>query len=567
MHVPRQTSQTFIAGSGDLGSAASAPPSGEWNLPTLAEILVLPELQRGHPTVEAARNALDRPVRWVHVSELADIAHLLKGGELILSTGVAFPGAADALSRYVSDLAAAQVAGVVIELGRRFTVLPSALVQSAEAHNLPLIALHTEVPFVAITEAIHSSIVNVQVKQLQQRDTIHRAFRTLAAEASSAQEIIDQMAELADCPVVFETSARHVLSFARMRAPSTDLLEDWDARSRAASWAPHTSEVGAEHWLTTPVNARGQVWGRLILLPQASASPHLLTILEQGATTLALHLLIERDERLLEHQTHRTLIADIINRRYVSPEEIHARADALGSPTRRRTLVPMIVASAQDPTLPDIARHARAREDVTAVSNALLDASATGLVGLLEPHRIGVLVSTTSPGSTAQLIERATRAIHDRTRRLGANRSMVIGIGSPVGVIDDLRHSFAEASEAVEVAWSLPPDRPFATAADIHLKGLMHLLREDPRLQSYAERELGMLVAYDRQHRTDLVGTLAAYLEAGANKSTAAARAHVTRATLYHHLSRIEEILRCDLESPEVRYSLYVALVVQRASR
>lgn len=536
-----------------------------WSLPTLAEILRLPELQRGHPTLEAAKSALDRPVRWVHVSELADIAHLLKGGELILSTGVALPSTADALSRYISDLAAAGVAGVVIELGRRFAALPSALVQSAEAHNLPLVALHSEVPFVAITEAIHSIIVNVQVKQLQRRDTIQQAFRTLAAEAASAQEIIDQMAELAQCPVVFESSARHVLLFAREGTPSTNLLEDWDVRSREASWAPQTGVTGTERWLTTPVSARGQVWGRLILLPQGHTTPDLMTILEQGATTLALHLLIERDERLLEHQTHRTLIADIINRRYASPEEIHARADALGSPTRRRTLVPMIVASAQDATLADIERQARAREEVTAISNALSDSSATGLVGLLEPYRIGVLLSATSPGTTRELVERVARAIHDRCKRLGTNLFVAIGVGSHAGLIDELRHSFAEANEAADVAWNLPADRAFATVADIHLEGLMHLLREDPRLQSYADREIGPIMAYDRQHHSELLKTLAAYLEAGGNKSAAATRAHITRATLYNHLSRIKRVLDCDLERPQVRYSLYVALVVQRA--
>ena len=148
-------------------SGATMPDLTALNLPTVAEILVLPQIRRGHPTIEAAANAINRPVRWVHVSEVADIAHLLRGGELILSTGVALPNTDDGLTRYISDLAAAQASGVVIELGRRFSTLPSALVQGAEAHNLPLIALHNEVPFVAITEAVHSIIVNAQIRQLQ----------------------------------------------------------------------------------------------------------------------------------------------------------------------------------------------------------------------------------------------------------------------------------------------------------------------------------------------------------------------------------------------------------------
>src|SRR5262245_39062556 len=60
-------------------------------LPTLAEILEMPTVARGRPEVVAARKALDNQVRWVHVSELEDIAELLHGGELILTTGIALP--------------------------------------------------------------------------------------------------------------------------------------------------------------------------------------------------------------------------------------------------------------------------------------------------------------------------------------------------------------------------------------------------------------------------------------------------------------------------------------------
>lgn len=541
------------------------PGSVEIHLPTVAEILALPELRRGRPTVEAARHAIDRSVRWVHVAEVADIAHLLQGGELILSTGIALPSAAEALFRYISDLAAAQATGVVIELGRRFADLPPALVQSAEAHSLPLIALHTEVSFVAITEAVHSTIVNAQVRQLQLGEVVHRAFRSLAAEASTPKDIVDQVAHLAGGPVIFENVGRRVLAFACSTSTAAQVLDRWETRSRQTGWSNNTAVLGAEEWLTTPVGARGQVWGRLILLPTLPTTPLQTTILEQGATSLALHLLIEREERLLEHQTHSTLISDIIDHRYLSPDEIHSRTEALGVVTHHRLLVAVIVRSEQGGPLSDIARHARAREEVTALSRALTDVAASGLVGLLEPGRLGVLLSMPLKAPAKDMLEAVARAIHDRASKLAWPGSTVIGVGSPVSGIDGLRRSFAEANEAADAAQSLPGDRLFVTTGDIRLRGLIHLLREDPRLQSFAERELGLLVTYDEQHHSDLVATLAAYLEAGGNKSTAAAAAHMTRATLYHHLSRIEEILQCDLESAESRYSLHVALLIRQS--
>src|SRR5215469_11775262 len=114
---------------------------------TLREVLDLDVVRRGQPQVMAAADRLDVPVRWVHAAELTDIGPLLRGGELLLSTGIALPDSAAGLAEYVSGLAGAGVTGLAIELGRRYTgTLPAALVGAAEAHGLPLIAFGREVP-------------------------------------------------------------------------------------------------------------------------------------------------------------------------------------------------------------------------------------------------------------------------------------------------------------------------------------------------------------------------------------------------------------------------------------
>ncbi len=48
---------------------------------TLSRILELPVVQAGRPLVLTGGDRLDRPVRWVHVSELPDIAPLLSEDE------------------------------------------------------------------------------------------------------------------------------------------------------------------------------------------------------------------------------------------------------------------------------------------------------------------------------------------------------------------------------------------------------------------------------------------------------------------------------------------------------
>ena len=123
-------------------------------------------VRRGLPVVVAGADRLDVPVRWVHAVEVTDdVARLLRGGELILSTGIALPESDSALASYVAELAAAGVAGLAIELGRRYSVaLPPALVAAAALSGVVLIEFRAEVAFVELTEAVHTRIFEARAQ-------------------------------------------------------------------------------------------------------------------------------------------------------------------------------------------------------------------------------------------------------------------------------------------------------------------------------------------------------------------------------------------------------------------
>jgi purine catabolism regulator len=153
--------------------------------------------------------------------------------------------------------------------------------------------------------------------------------------------------------------------------------------------------------------------------------------------------------------------------------------------------------------------------------------------------------------------------------RLGNDQDgLVIGVGAAAGSIRDVRRSFLEGSQVADVAAGRPDirERPlFYRLPDLRLRGLLHLLRDDPRLQTFVERELGALLARDQD--TDLISVLAAYLAAGGNKAAAAKNSHLARPTFYQRLHRIERILGTDLSSAESRTSLHVALLALEAAR
>ena len=180
---------------------------------SLGEVLAMDVCRRGRPAVVAGADRLDTPVRWVHAIELTDVARLLRGGELVLSTGIALPDDERLLAAYITELAGVGVAGLAVELGRRYAgSLPSALVAAAQQAGLPLIAFEREVAFIEITEAVHARIIDAQLDELRVSERLHEMFTELSVAGASPEEIVRQAAALAGRPVILADLSHRVLA-------------------------------------------------------------------------------------------------------------------------------------------------------------------------------------------------------------------------------------------------------------------------------------------------------------------------------------------------------------------
>lgn len=533
-------------------------------LPLVRDVLALPVLAVGLPRVDAGERGLDAPVRWLHVSELPDIAGLLAGGELILTTGIALPETDDDLRAYADTLAAAGAAGLVVELGRRYRELPTALVRACQKHHLPLISLHRELRFVKVTQAVHSLIVEEQIRALRASESAHQVFTRLCVEGASAAAIVHEAARLSGCAVVFENLVHQVMAHDAGERALDDVLRDWSTRSRAARSSGHSDVCGPEGWLVATVEARGEVWGRLVLLPDGVPTAHQRMVLERAATALTLNRLLEQQQDPMELQAHRTTLAAIIDRRFESADDIHARTAALGVPTARRELVAVVVELSADRAHQP---HARPRDlEAELVAAALRSADVKALVASLRPGRVGVLLPLPNEGDGSLLLDRVAQQVLAKADSAKVGRP-VIGVGSPVRDLDAVRRSFAEASHAAEASQGSSELKPYYELPDVQLRGLLYVLGGDPRLQAFVERTLGPLLEHDARHGTDLLEALRGYLAHGRNKSAAADAAHLSRQAFYQRLTTIEKVLAVDLDSAEACTSLHAAVMAFEALR
>ncbi|MBO2464306.1 PucR family transcriptional regulator [Actinomadura violacea] len=538
-------------------------------LPTLDDVLQLDAVRRGQPHVVAGADRTGNLVRWVHVAEVTDIAHLLHGGELVLTTGIALPDEPERLRAYIAELADVGVSGLMIELGRRYASRPpAALVAAAEDLGLPVIVLAHEPAFVDITESVHARIVQEQFAELRASEQLHEIFTQLSVEGASTDEVVRQVAAIGGHPVVLENLSHRVLAADADGRDPAELLSAWETRSRAVRLRTRTGYDAASGWLVTTVGARGEDWGRLIIVLGSPPSPRETVLVERAATTLALGRLLDRHAESVERQAHGTIIARILAHAYSDPQEAAARARALGVPLSGRRLLGAVLrhrgpAHTARGAAPPVGELSALAETAAA---ACRDARLAALVGVLDEGgpqaRVGVLASLPARADAeTALTEVATRI------RKQSGGDTVMAAGSVVETIRDVRRSFLEAEQVADVAARGAGSRLFYRLPDLRLRGLLHLLRDDARVQTFVERELGPLLEYDAQRGSDLTRILELYLESGRNKAVAAQQAHLSRPAFYERLRRIERVLDADLDDVESCVSLHVALLALSSVR
>ncbi|GAA4065675.1 PucR family transcriptional regulator [Agromyces indicus] len=523
-------------------------------LPTVAEILALPAVADGVPEVLVGDAALDARVRWVHVSDSAGVARLLVGGELLLSTGSGWPAEPGELRAFVAELVDVGIAGLVLELGVHYRYVPAVVVQAAADHGLALVALHREVKFVALTEAVHRRIISEQTTALHARDEVRERFTALALRGAPADYVVQQLAQTLDAPVVLENLAHEVVAADVPPDAEEALLGGWQLRSRDAHRRAGAPAGGPDPWLIVPVEARGIRWGHLVALPGPAHPAGRTSVLEQGAIALALGRLADGDDDTWGRVGRRRLVEHLLSGRFAAPGGATARLEAAGLPVTGSDLYGLVLAGRGGDGDADAAART--------LGGRAIEGRAPG-GGAAASVRV-VLLSLPAGTPFYDAAARALGlALDAGSPADGVPTSLAIGSRA-----DDLDGLLVSVQEALDLA-ATPPPRParglvVRRAEDRPLVRLVTSLRDDHRLQELGERMLAPIVEYDLARGGDLLDVLGAMLAHPGNRTAAAQASHLSRSVFYQRLALIGDLLGADLDDGETLTALHLALLVRR---
>ncbi|MEU1874829.1 MULTISPECIES: PucR family transcriptional regulator [unclassified Streptomyces] len=544
--------------------------------PTLASLVHHSALKL---TVRAGDDRLDVPVRWAHVSELADPVPYMEGGELLLITALKLDAEdPEAMHRYVKRLADAGVVGLGFAVGVNYDHVPEALVEAARREGLPLLEVPRRTPFLAISKAVSAAIAADQYRAVTAGFAAQREL-TRRALADGPEGLLAALAAQVDGWAALYDASGAVVATAPEWAGRRAARLTADVQRLRERPAPASSVVGGTGNSEHPENAdRVELHSlgtsrrpRSALAVGTAAAPGTAERYAVHSAVALLTLTTERSRSL--HEAGLRIDAAVL-RMLLAGEPDHARtvagdlygglldapfriivAESAAARNRASTAAPSTGGTGGDTggdplgtlsALAEVAESAAAR---------------SGEAVLVVPEGERLVVLATDGGSAvAACVEHASALEAARpvseSRAGGDEEGLVVGLSAPSGPIA-ASAAYKQAQQALSVARRR--GRVCVEHEHVAAGSVLPLLADDA-VRAFADGLLRALRDHDATGRGDLVASVRAWLARHGQWDAAAADLGVHRHTLRYRMRRVEEILGRSLDDPDVRMELWLAL-------
>lgn len=274
-----------------------------------------------------------------------------------------------------------------------------------------------------------------------------------------------------------------------------------------------------------------------------------LLIVQQAATVVATGLLKERMSFGLRGHIRSDVLAELLSARALTDQQLQRHARTLGLDLAEGGHLVLI------------------RPPVMAYgTDALLDrlGTVTRLIATdrLEQSQVirqrgDLVVLTCVDGKTA------AAQLDEELRRRMPECSVLIAVGRQWQGREGLRKAYLEAGRLADAALALHLDVTVVQPDDLGVVGLLTRQETADDLIGFAEHRLQALVEYDESHNTELLRTLASYVNHSGHLQHTADELFIHISTLRYRLDKLQALTGCDLKDAEQRFELQLAMKIR----
>ncbi|WP_312112738.1 PucR family transcriptional regulator [Brevibacillus reuszeri] len=503
---------------------------------TVERLLQLPVFRGAK--VMAGHAGINKEIYYMTSMEMPDLTGFLRPNELIITTGYSVRNEPALISRLLDEMHQTGCSAIGIKTRKVIQEIPQEALYKSELYGIPLFDIPLENSFIDMTHAVIDQILNRQAFMLREVREVNQQFTNLVLNRRTT-ELVVLIGHLLSCEVAV-------------------LKENGEIESCTS----HFQE--AEVLVKRAVQVGSRIMGHIAITRELKEQDRFEQMcLDHAVTVLAIEFTIRQSQQLQREREQESFMVELFSGSSHQEDLLRYRAKQLGISLRAFYYV--IIVRITDKTGQDLSRQ---EEQHTLLYNHFLQKiNKPGMntrKGVVINDSMIVLCSSVHQEVEKQRedAEALLRELLSHEEELVADVQLTVGIGGARQMLVEVPASSMEAHRALSIGQHTLPKQRIVHFYEVLVEDLLLDAAGHPVLQMLTSILIEPIVTYDKEYGTELVATLSAFLKSGGNTKRVAEELFIHRNSVLYRLERIGEILQIDVNDPEVRFRLDVAMRV-----
>lgn len=421
-----------------------------------------------------------------------------------------------------------------------------------------------------IQKRLLAVLINARAAVVERGARIHAQLAQLEAEGKGLDGLVKMMAEITARGIILQDKRGVVLA----HHPSSTLLSIWEDilsqlgelrnfpeplldRKRVGSQPAIFNQdiAGGLSCLIAPVVVGEMARGYLTMVGIRGEFDSLdYLVAEQGSLVCAIEMARNKAIRETEKRLKGDLLSALLQEN-LTPRDASLWLQTMGlDPRQTHVALRFIWDAAYSPSR---------RRLETIINGEIARRALRAIVHPMGSEVICFCALADEVGKPQKAIELG-KAVLEQAVREYPQIPVRCGIGTPALVLEEWRQSFTRAGQALDMARRLNEKKPLYYS-DLSVYRLLLQMEHSPELMAFQEEILGPLLAIDNPE--ELLHTLEAFFAHNGNLSQTAEALYIHRNTLVYRLERIAAITNIELDKPENRLAIQLAMHIYRMTR
>lgn len=540
----------------------------------------------------AGKEGIGNVIHNTNIMDNPDTFDWLMPGDLVLTTGFVFKDDVEFQVKVIKELAEINCAALAIKTRKYFGKMPQAMVEAANAVQLPLLEIPTQYSLAQFSNAINKEIFKAQDTIIEKSLTIHEKLTEITLSGGGIRDITKKVSQLVQNPVIVVDSSWNLVTYSDLPGNPFPLEEHLTLQRRMKVFPldffkgiPNDAAVFKKsikrHFTASgydvvcrivAIKAASDIFGYIVVWESMSKLQKIdYVALEKAAIVAALDRIKVREVEEAKHQIRRDFFDDLLAGKIESLKSVNSLAEMHGMDTERKYLCMVLrILQKEEPSGDHLARKRKMDSLMERISLEAEEIAKQHRTNLVTIHRSNqaiffLPVGETCPSKEAKVFAKEfARDMSDHLFKQLPELNAVIGIGKLHENILRLNLSFEEAQEAIRISGHVNLDRKVVHFDDFIIYNLLQAIPSKEELVRFYDDTLKDLVDYDRENNTNLVETLEHYFLHQGNVGEASRHLFIHRNTLIYRLDKIRNILGSDLRNAEEALELHIGLKIMK---